>query len=1487
MPNNHSIVTTAYRKSADLELEESIGSLTYTLHSPEITLFNYETEQSETATSAYLFLDSESFWTFYRVENNQNQSTLARYYMHQDMLLRQEYVGIQGRPWLLREEVFDEEIALGLQNISTNILKVWQKDFEIVSFNNDALKQNSLNAFLKQLIYTLVVVQGLNPLKQDSDSRKEYEQALVSARTGEITHPAITKIKTQNNIRAFRSLLYPTNIFSLVRSFLARNKENTRISFASVYEFCMLIIHEELKQYVISDNFTSVILPQSLRDLELTKEKHIDMNLIDALYNTYTNNDFNLTFIELDAVTQAFKKDPNYSQEMDAFYAIIKAETELYSINPNYQLSEEHLFLLVKKIEAKINLCLNRLEQQRLDQMKIIGGNFISYSMLYLAAYIKRCRDPEVKNKIDNHDVLLVKMYYTWQVMEKLMPSILNENATAAISEMSVSLYLAPFDEVDSIKIKQQISNLINYLNSTLSPHERKIIKNSKEFRDLIANHFAFHETESIGSWFTNHFAFHETESIDSWFAILHKELNDITINNIAYRKYFFIKILCSLTRDQCKQFFLSSNLFHFQVIKKLLPDISKFLENMFKNENCTHSEWRDKDKFFRQINAGVLLYEYFFHGIKHAKLFNFEDLDQLIEVLKFSEFSQEKKWFYHIFPYQLTSELQISLESDLNILEKERRDALINIKENAGDYSAQILERVIMRLQNTEVFRNLSNKQNYYNTSYYTEVILSPQEHYFYILGADLIKYIFDNYYYDNEQIKKCTLLSIKMKENILIPSDYLRINKIFSEEIGRLIQFIRDKKSWHIHIESNYFLRESIFESFVTILERYKNSYPNLFDITFSNNYPELVSKTFSNKLIKRAKQRQYDFKYLELQFSFFNRNSIIDAYLDNWASVKHSKERAEILLKIVEHVSLEEWPSFLFHLQNISRYFEYLMDAFNSIRENANYIECYSSKEKLIIGLYTIHCLTKKYMEVSNDYFYLVVENGLKFLMDINGDSLLQVLVKNHLISPINHADVLEKMNTLNSKYFSRIDIDLLKTSIIYFSNKTSQLEKSIFEKLQEGYYERCMKVHYFEGIISQVHTDLSEAHKLFLNTDLIYKLKNLPSDFSKQLQFECMSEVFYLNKLSPLEKIIINFPHPFLVKKNSPSNQNYYYYQSQLDEKITQYFNAQIYVQLYNSNNSDLAIEGIDQLAKLLIYFPWNDNKKLINLFKKYKNFILNIINSDKDFLLKLNKYITYQQMAVIYFYFYYNSGNDQKERNFLFTSMKLLFAIIEKANIEQFLHLIPKVIRRSLCMESLLNRTEENYQFILGKLEENIINFICPNSSDFSSIPSRFDVLYSKIDDINLRKSVLTLIDDYFTKTYSALRIGNSSLFKTNFIKELDQYGNNKENRVKHILAHIANSPLHSRSRQAWKIMLMPQKERMKEIYYQSFKASPWWARSYCPETATNLYRSEGVHYRYIHRNNEEKKSNWAKKLNAAKERPGSRLNKIISTLGSK
>ncbi len=204
---------------------------------------------------------------------------------------------------------------------------------------------------------------------------------------------------------------------------------------------------------------------------------------------------------------------------------------------------------------------------------------------------------------------------------------------------------------------------------------------------------------------------------------------------------------------------------------------------------------------------------------------------------------------------------------------------------------------------------------------------------------------------------------------------------------------------------------------------------------------------------------------------------------------------------------------------------------------------------------------------------------------------------------------------------------------------------------------------------------------------------------------------------------------------------------------------------------------------------------------------------------------------------------------------------------------------------------LNNRSIDEQIFIFNNLEEKLLDYICPEKYNvfsghgyFPAIGERFNLLFNTITDETIKQLILEKIDGHFCKIYNALRIGQSSYFKTNFLDELyAECGNNKEQRVRKILAHIADSPENSRSRITWNIMLYPSQEWAKEIYLSAFRSSAWWAGSYCTRTSTNFYLSSRMYGNYVEFSNsadQKEKENWEHKLKEADNRPGTRLNKI-------
>jgi hypothetical protein len=1488
-------MTTPHRKMGiylkpEYDTDKHYGSLSYKPGSSQINLSFYGLIPEQEASEVYALdeLGDEEQWVYYRVEREANLPVLARYFILDNNLKRQTFIDdIRWCPPVDcdNKNIYQNLIKLNETNIKAQQEKEWQNEF---SFNlldeRQALKEhNGIDKFLRSLLF-INLRNELQQLKEESESKEAYLQALQAV---------LRRNTIANNIAPVTSLFWPKYMRTAISAWLTGN--NTVFA-GDIYDYYVSVILEELNIYGITDCKVANC-PSSLRTLKFQSVRNIDYALIYHLHDIYHASNIQtdeLSFATLDKITQAFKNDPAYAEEKHTLCAIIKAEVELEEKAPGQELSNQEIEDLTKRIESRFKICLKSLEYARSKKMRLLAQYPHLFYKISLQTFLNRVRDPSFPSgqQITQRQITQVKNQYAVYFGSEIIVNQLSDS-TLPLNYQQDFNFLT--DEHRST-FQNELNTLIKHI-KVLKQDEKDLLKNDDTIRNLVSEAFINGRIDSV-------------KILDLY---IYQQLNDVYHSQCKNEPALISKLI-EMTPLQFESLFSEASIKHFLALKRLFPKIIEALNGKGLD---------NKEKFFTQIKNGVLMYELYTNSEESINGLDLEELDTLIlSVQTKTLIPSGENIFYKMMkinrPWDTSTEalenfkkeITELMQTRLSNLEQKRIDLYNELALNLSKCSDELIARLILILKSPNFYtsRPLTVQESIAYQQSLEKPIQTLQDTYLERICTQWVSLILNSISESDDSIKLLTNNLINQNKKYF-PRNHLNV---FLEKCIELRNFLKSCEEY----SKTHFFVQSVAKCFI-------NSSLNIDDVgenIFRFLYDYVNVDDFAVEYLKG--ERKHFPNQIKPPISIENQRILIEMYFTN--SFKKPEEIS--LTHLLQELTLEQWTDY-FNQQSrvtskyeVTHHFNTIHDAFTQIRENnSNNAPELTLIQQLFTAFYIASYIFDNFKYRGSISQHLDLKTIIDTLDDTNMIKYYHQLYNNILCGNENPtpnkqsiiAKLLESYG--NSKYVDWIGhIPLLQKAILYLKEHNETLYQKALGKLQEVYHEHCQRLQRAHNSKKGQSVAWPIAdHQRFLTQKQVEALECNANNFDETITIKDTHDVLYLVDTRPIEEVFTTLPTNFFY---NTSNRN-----------VSSELRAILFNQLRDRSNSAISISNPEDLAKIfhILFFDVHKEKETVNILRKYKDEFLLILNSyEGDDLADLFRQakLSNENIASIYSCLYLGEAEQGKCTRLLTDPKnKEIASCIIKAegrNLDGLLDIISlldgsgnselyKLLGEKLChiltirgcenkLIDILNKADEKHcDFIFNLLGRQFFSSINYHSEHVEPTHNRlyyFNNLVHNIKNPVVKDKILNMIDKNFCMIYRALRAGESQLFKTDFVGMLDEKYPNPSDKMARVTAIILHGCIRfgwnrsSRSNCAWYIMSnYDQQDWVKQIYFNAFSRSPWWATSTCPTTATSFFWPSKVLNQYESLNRPTPSNeNWDKKLEAAQTAPDSRLGRILS-----
>ena len=627
-------------------------------YAPGDAYIQFKTNETNTSTKArniYIFVESLQSWAYYTI-NETLPHHLSRTYIEGENLQQQVYAEDhdEKNSWLPKTMVTNISLKNELLKLEARPAQTqdapeksqedersihWQEKCDIADLQHKStLRAYGLPHFLKTMLFDHVTV-ILQVLKNESHSEDEYLKGIIAV-ISDMKYDT-TSAHTKNNISDLKDAISIKPIFTHVKAFLARENIDESIGYRSVYDFCILILNEELQSYG-QNSVSTKALPHELHHFMIANTQLIDNQLITLLCDIYDElADLKaLNFTELDGVISALKQPNDFPQEMANFRAIIRSEYEndhngasLSSQEIDRVCAERLHELSILHAKKMFEICLNpeskTLTELRLFIMRANGNsNLENYLPDVQEAYAARLAEELIERILDNIEFL---------------------QATRALS--LPNSYLMHLDDKTVFSTNTEL--LENFLRN-LNPIDRRELRANANMRSLIGTCFVRKELKS------DH----------GFLSIFYIHLANVNENNSLSVNPDFITALCHLSVARIKELFMGATAAHFSAVELLINPIRFSLVEMHDNKE---NESLEKMDLFEQIINGIFIYRTYSNFERELPRLTLIQINMLIQALGSPDASQAMTFFFSMLGQYSKDEVNTKLKQCAERLEAQR----------------------------------------------------------------------------------------------------------------------------------------------------------------------------------------------------------------------------------------------------------------------------------------------------------------------------------------------------------------------------------------------------------------------------------------------------------------------------------------------------------------------------------------------------------------------------------------------------------------------------------------------------------------------------------------------------------------------------------------------------------------------------------------------------------------------------------------------
>lgn len=1383
MPPCYSLTGQIRKSSA---LPEFTGTLFYFTDAKKMRLSSLTSEERQDAQEAYAWIEALNQWVYYVVKEGPTP-ILARVYFQENQLVQQEH--ISKNRWTPPLAFENETIAAQLRLFKNHhILKPeeWKKEFEIHDLfscesltNFDLGLEKESNQQLKGMLFPQLEV-GLTALKAEAKNKEEYCFALNAALTGKIDEGADCSIETKNNIADIRYMLRPKNIIAIVKSFLARKEIEVEISYDKVFRYILQVLSEELKNHGV---LARPILETSvqLRHLKIKKIDKINCDLVttlSALYFNITDPKY-ISFMLLHNAMLAFQKNPNFTEEMRDFYAIVKTQKES-ELSEREELSNQELEDLTQEIEQNIQVLIPQLELLHEKEMGYIAESPSRYSMDELRWFIS-CAE------MKKEDSFSAPLFPTEKARQQYTIYIGNK-ATASLGQINIHPEELEFMGQNFVdRFSENLLASIDFF-KTITPQEKEILDRNPALVKMIAKYF-------------NGGTLSKFKSL--WFVI--SDQLDLLVKNKNSENFLMCEALCKIPAKKLSEFFKNSDLSCYLAIKNLLPEITRYLKISREKLQFPEPELSIKENLFLRISNVAALYEAY-SNMQAPKL-TFVQRDMALQCFRRDpDYSQEFQDFINLMAIhaqwplfceedfsQFVTQVEKKIAKELPFLEANSVLLMKGMAQNADRYSKSTLALLIRRLNELKI-KEISEKREDPRMQNFLANLMSAYKR---IFLNELTQLIVVNIQKNKDELME------------LINPLFDKLYNIQKNEINQLIEFLKTlPRDFQECLKGSINLRFGVARAF---LEK------SLTQERVVNEFYEILYKYFKE-------DKEYHLNEIQYPLDDKQQDHLINVYLEFCLS--ESTSDIESLAKIIEAFSISHWRSHLGRNKNkinqIFGKFHIFQAAFKFVN-NPIKIDFFKS---LYLSNFIAYCIDRKSFG-KNEKFQIAYHAELRAIMNCfkQKKSQLWMDVTSMVIRKENaNPDASLILDAYkNTTYDDWLDhLKLLQDAITYLRENTDSIpHQETLSALQNIYYEIYKKT---------LDAGDNEIDRTFLKKEDFDE--NYKPDGKINLN-QSRDLMFFLNKNMSIEKIITSLPDGFnsnpgnvvligeikLALFNKLENDNYVFtiksyadlvkvlfYFPNVKETLNKYkkFIMDILDNYIASDLIDSMINGlIDPEIIVKIYFLFyidTDNEIKHTQFLESKNdkIISNLcktVENPRHFF-RLMPFVSQDELAslrdkirsCILDYFSYRHKNSKNE--------------IDQYNIDMI----------SLFFN---NSKDKHYTEILKILEQEILFLVNPVVSEKTHLRSgfyNFMSLYNKIQDPIAKQVLLNWINTIFSGFYKILcQVMEKHPLATDELEKI----NDLEKKVTRILSS-ENDEI---QQNVWRIIsLYARKNWVKEVY---------------------------------------------------------------------